>query len=201
MFSRKKVSNLKVVVIGTSGVGKTSIIESFFCGKSFDEHQQPTVGGNFIINKFTISDEEKVNLHVWDTGGQERFFALIPMYVRGANIVIFVWDASEPDTWRELVHKWLPLVQLHVGKCVLYYTLANKIDQINEEFYVPEVVSDYLNNMFFVSAKTKKGFEPFFNRLRIDIKDYCQRNLENSSEDEDEYVNLIKKKSRDRGCC
>jgi small GTP-binding protein len=196
-----------MVMIGSSGVGKTSIVERLFCGKCFNEEQQPTIGGNFIINKFPISEDNTVDIHVWDTGGQERFYALMPMYIRGANIVVFVWDVNEPDSWQDLVRKWLPLVRLYVGKSVLYYTLSNKIDHLSDDLHNLSDdlynLSDDLNNLsntFFISAKTKEGTKAFLYQLKADIENYYQQMSDLSSEEEDENVNLIQKNQRNR-CC
>ena len=76
--------SFKVVLVGSSGVGKTSIAKSFIHGR-FDINIDSTIGAAFHFRRIN-----GVALHLWDTAGQERYRSLIPMYVRGSNMIILV---------------------------------------------------------------------------------------------------------------
>jgi small GTP-binding protein len=75
-------ASAKLVLLGQSTVGKTSII-NVAEGGSFSEDQSATIGACFHIKKMKVGSTG-IKLHIWDTAGQERFRALAPMYYRGA---------------------------------------------------------------------------------------------------------------------
>jgi Ras-related protein Rab-7A len=71
-MSQYRKGFLKVVFIGDSGVGKTSILEVYKNGK-FHKSSKPTIGAEFLKKKVTFEDGSEVTLQLWDTAGQERF--------------------------------------------------------------------------------------------------------------------------------
>ena len=81
----------KVVMVGDSGVGKTSLVEKFYSG-GFNEAQHTTVGAAYVKCLVSLNDKTSVTLNLWDTAGQERFQSLIPLYLRNALGLIFVFD-------------------------------------------------------------------------------------------------------------
>ena len=89
-----KTFNIKCVTIGNSCVGKTSIIQSFLTNNISDTHDS-TIGASFVSKRFRNKEkDEELNLRIWDTAGQERYKSLIPMYLRGSNIAIIVYDIT-----------------------------------------------------------------------------------------------------------
>ena len=87
----------KVVIIGDSSVGKTSILFRFVFDK-FDEHNLPTLGAGFKTTKVPFEDEEGTSgyttLNLWDTAGQEKFDSLTKMYFKQAEAAIIVYDVT-----------------------------------------------------------------------------------------------------------
>ena len=84
----------KVVVIGDSGVGKTSLIQVFEHNK-FNATFKPTIGADFS-NKEIILEDRLVTLQIWDTAGQERFQSLGSAFYRGADCCVLVYDMTNP---------------------------------------------------------------------------------------------------------
>ena len=80
---------VKILLVGDSGVGKSSLLARFI-SDSFDE-QGPTVGVDFKLKHVDV-DGTRLKLTVWDTAGQERFRTLTSSYYRGAHGVVFVYD-------------------------------------------------------------------------------------------------------------
>ncbi|KAG1687807.1 Ras-related protein Rab-18 [Nymphon striatum] len=80
------LTTLKILIIGESGVGKSSLLLRFTDG-TFDSEQSATIGVDFKVKSLTL-DDNTVKLAIWDTAGQERFRTLTPSYYRGAQGVI-----------------------------------------------------------------------------------------------------------------
>lgn len=94
---------IKVVAIGDSGVGKTSLIQMFEQSK-FTDNFKPTIGADFS-NKEIVVDGRTVTLQIWDTAGQERYQSLGTAFYRGADCAFLVYDLT--NTWSfENIPNW-----------------------------------------------------------------------------------------------
>ncbi|KAH0791754.1 Ras family protein [Histomonas meleagridis] len=113
----------KIVLIGNSSVGKTSIITQFIYGSTSSEHQ-PTVGIDFF-SKTIQKDGQFVRLQIWDTAGQEKFHSLIPSYIRTSTVAIFVFDITSRTSFEEL-EKWYNMVTDLANPTLIF--VANKVD-------------------------------------------------------------------------
>ena len=118
---------VKIVLLGDSGVGKTSIINHFMTGKT-SESLKPTVGAAFVT-KNVVVDTHSLELRIWDTAGQEVYRGLAPMYYRSAQIAIIVFDVTNNpsyesvDYWVQELKKNLkgsPVIMICGNKCDLY---------------------------------------------------------------------------------
>jgi Ras-related protein Rab-7A len=108
MASRKKVL-LKVIILGDSSVGKTSLM-NMYVNKKFNNQYKATIGADFLTKEVMVThngDQRLVTMQIWDTAGQERFQSLGVAFYRGADACILVFDLTAPksfdnlDTWRE----------------------------------------------------------------------------------------------------
>ncbi|KAG1687808.1 Ras-related protein Rab-18 [Nymphon striatum] len=118
------LTTLKILIIGESGVGKSSLLLRFTDG-TFDSEQSATIGVDFKVKSLTL-DDNTVKLAIWDTAGQERFRTLTPSYYRGAQGVILesqIPDHKFPDSKfpnmkfliTKLNNRGLLNVKVHVG--------------------------------------------------------------------------------------
>ena len=98
------LTNLKILIIGESGVGKSSLLLRF-TDDQFDPDQEATIGVDFKV-KVINNNGNKVKLAIWDTAGQERFRTLTPSYYRGAQGAILVYDISSRESFQK-VEDWL----------------------------------------------------------------------------------------------
>ena len=89
---KSAINSYKVVILGDSCVGKTSIATQFSNG-TFSELQDSTIGAAYFTKTRTIDGKEK-RIEIWDTAGQERYHSLAPMYYRGAKAAIVVYDIT-----------------------------------------------------------------------------------------------------------
>eukprot|EP00486_Rosalina_sp_Unknown_P005122 CAMPEP_0201571468 /NCGR_PEP_ID=MMETSP0190_2-20130828/14244_1 /ASSEMBLY_ACC=CAM_ASM_000263 /TAXON_ID=37353 /ORGANISM="Rosalina sp." /LENGTH=218 /DNA_ID=CAMNT_0047996147 /DNA_START=63 /DNA_END=719 /DNA_ORIENTATION=- len=99
-MSFRKKSMLKVIVLGDSGVGKTSVLDRFVNSK-FDSRYKATIGADFLSKEVNV-DDTVVSMQVWDTAGQERFATLGVAFYRGADAVILVYDISDPISFKNI---------------------------------------------------------------------------------------------------
>eukprot|EP01129_Flabellula_baltica_P009858 TRINITY_DN40_c0_g2_i1.p1 TRINITY_DN40_c0_g2~~TRINITY_DN40_c0_g2_i1.p1 ORF type:complete len:203 (+),score=42.81 TRINITY_DN40_c0_g2_i1:112-720(+) len=98
-MSRRKVL-LKLIVLGESGVGKTSLLLRYVDNK-FTLATKSTIGADFLTKEIEV-DDQAVNLQIWDTAGQERFQGLGTTFYRGSDGAIFVFDVTRKETFDEL---------------------------------------------------------------------------------------------------
>lgn len=102
----------KVLVIGESETGKTSLVNRFVFHDFLAV--EPTVGVNFAQKVMTGRDGP-LNLSIWDLSGQDRFRFLMPRFCAGAAGVLLVFDLSRPSTLKAAAH-WLKIVSSHHGQ-------------------------------------------------------------------------------------
>jgi small GTP-binding protein len=91
---------LKIVFLGDSGVGKTTILGRYI-HRNFEQFTQPTVGTMFFCKKL-VKGDKTYELQIWDTAGQEKFRSITPIYFRDANGVILVCDVTNPSSFNSL---------------------------------------------------------------------------------------------------
>merc|ERR1711988_456201 len=96
---------MKVVVVGESGVGKSSVITKY-CEDAFHTVTNSTIGVDFRV-KLVDTETATIKVQLWDTAGQERFRSLTSSYYRMADGIIFLYDTSEPSTLDALEERWI----------------------------------------------------------------------------------------------
>jgi len=101
--NRKRVLVLKVIILGDSGVGKTSLMNQYV-NRKFTNQYKATIGADFLTKEVAV-DGQQVTLQIWDTAGQERFQSLGVAFYRGADCCALVYDLTEPKTF-ESMESW-----------------------------------------------------------------------------------------------
>ncbi|KAH9053709.1 ras-domain-containing protein [Lactarius vividus] len=98
---------VKLVVIGNSGVGKTSLRGQYVSG-GFSAGYRATIGADFIAKTVPhhSDSEQSVTLQIWDTAGQERFSSLSSAFFRGADAAVLMFDVNRPATLHALTRWW-----------------------------------------------------------------------------------------------
>jgi small GTP-binding protein len=125
MFTRKNVSDntFKVVTLGSSGVGKTSLMVRYV-KETFTLDEASTIGASFLKKK----EGESVVFEIFDTAGQERYESLAPLYYRSAQVAIIIYDITNRETWNR-AKRWFHTIE---NMPILIVILGNKVD-IGEE--------------------------------------------------------------------
>ncbi|KAM3580199.1 Ypt/Rab-type GTPase Rab7 [Umbelopsis sp. WA50703] len=99
MSGRKKVL-LKVIILGDSGVGKTSLMNQYV-NKKFSGQYKATIGADFLTKEVMVGDK-LVTMQIWDTAGQERFQSLGVAFYRGADCCVLVYDVNNTKSFESL---------------------------------------------------------------------------------------------------
>merc|ERR1711881_704780 len=132
MASRKKVL-LKVIILGDSSVGKTSLMNQFVHRK-FNGTYKATIGADFLTKEVSV-DERLVTMQIWDTAGQERFQSLGVAFYRGADCCVLVFDVNVAKTFENL-DSWRDEFLIQAGPKdpdnFPFVVLGNKIDLENQ---------------------------------------------------------------------
>lgn len=115
----------KVLIIGDSSVGKSSLLLQF-SDNSFSDNYVSTIGVDFKIRTVDI-DGRQVKLQIWDTAGQERFKSITANYYHGSNAIALVYDITDRKTFDNL-RKWIADVDRLATKEVCKLIVGNKVD-------------------------------------------------------------------------
>ena len=116
---------LKLIVVGNQNTGKSCILNRFV-NETFEENYQATIGLDFQSKNITIHDQD-VRLILYDTAGQEKFRSLIPMYIREAQIILFIYDVSDRESF-DSIPKWIQDVLDVKNTEPVLVLIGNKID-------------------------------------------------------------------------
>ncbi|XP_022971628.1 ras-related protein RABC1-like [Cucurbita maxima] len=117
----------KLLMIGDSGVGKSSLLLSF-TSDSFED-LSPTIGVDFKV-KYVTAGGKRLKLAIWDTAGQERFRTLTSSYYRGAQGIIMVYDVTRRETFTNLSEVWAKEIDLYsTNQDCIKMLVGNKVDK------------------------------------------------------------------------
>jgi small GTP-binding protein len=106
---------IKIILVGSSGVGKTSLINSYF-DQPPDTETSPTVAPAFVATSVRLDDKQVIDLHIWDTAGQERFQSIGGMFYRDSDVAFVCFDFSSLET----VADWTGRVRRQVPECIIF---------------------------------------------------------------------------------
>jgi len=153
----------KLVLLGESAVGKSSLVLRFVKGQ-FHEFQESTIGAAFLTQTVCL-DDTTVKFEIWDTAGQERYHSLAPMYYRGAQAAIVVYDITNADTF-ERAKTWVKELQRQASPNIVIALAGNKADLTTNRIVEYDEASAYAeeNSLLFMetSAKTALNVNDIF---------------------------------------
>ncbi|EAY22317.1 Ras family protein [Trichomonas vaginalis G3] len=154
----------RVILLGDSAVGKTSIINQYIYNSSGTDYKT-TIGIDYFTKNVNI-DGVPVRLQIWDTAGQEKFHAIIPSYIRNVSIVILVFDITQRQSF-DNVQKWYQIVT-DITK-PKFFLAGNKVDlELNREVtfkdakkYADSIGATYIET----SSRTPINITELFNQV------------------------------------
>ncbi|GFR23752.1 ras-related protein Rab-18 [Trichonephila clavata] len=129
------LTTLKILIIGESDVGKSSLLLRF-TDDVFDPGLAATIGVDFKVKTVSV-DGNKAKLAIWDTAGSERFRTLTPSYYRGAQGAILVYDVSNRQSFQKL-DQWLYELETYSTRTnIVKMLVGNKIDKVRKVIILP----------------------------------------------------------------
>lgn len=168
----------KVVILGDSSVGKTSLAHRFTTDE-FDTNLANTIGAAFITKDYQSTTKNKsLRFEIWDTAGQERYRSLTPMYYRNAKVALICYDLSNVDYSFSKARYWIDQLNLNNDsandneiKIMLVGTKRDLVDSTNSN-----VISDFKDENpkikhFITSSRTGEGITDIFDTVIDEIPD------------------------------
>jgi Ras-related protein Rab-22 len=209
----------KIVLLGETGVGKTSIITRYIAN-SFSQVVMTSTGSSFFSKKIEINENKRVKLQIWDTAGQEKYRSLAKIFYQSASVAILVYDVTLKRTFENLKEYWVGEIKANAPDDIILAIAANKSDDyINQEVNIQEAkdLAKSLNAIFVcTSAKLGNGIDDLFKMVAEKFIDpekniaesYMNKNeiLEQQNKIKLEEVrrkqqNYEKNKAKKRKCC
>ncbi|CAD8191514.1 unnamed protein product [Paramecium pentaurelia] len=166
MSNREYDYLFKLVIIGNSGVGKSSLLFRY-TEETFSENYISTIGVDFKFKTFKI-DGKGLKLQIWDTAGQERFRTITNTYYKGADAIVLVYDTTCLQSFEEIEKFWTDEIYKHAGKNTTILLIGNKSDLPNKAVTTTkaqEYAKEKLMLFYETSAKTSHGVSQAFEEL------------------------------------
>jgi len=148
----------RVILIGDSGVGKSSLLRKFTVG-SFAEVSDPTVGVDFFARLVRVDDATTIKLQLWDTAGQERFRSITKAYYRNSVGVLLVYDIADRVSF-EHVEQWMTESRRHIEPHQATFALVGcKLDHVDQRQVKVSEAKAFAktHNMEHFETSSKKG--------------------------------------------
>ena len=198
--------NFKIIIIGDSGVGKSSLLKRAVHNK-YDDSYQATIGFEFLLMHFKVNDL-KIKLQIWDTCGEEMYRSLVQGFYRNTSLAIIVYDINEKKSFSS-ADLWLKDLRQHTEAELPVFLVGNKTDL--ERNVTQEEAKDYMNKngmQFCTECSAKNGYnvkEIFFEAVKCLYNSYKKVQSMNNNTPMvnklklDSYNNLDNKKKKK--CC
>ena len=201
----------KVVIIGDSGVGKTSLLNRFVDDK-YEENRSVTIGIDTKIKTIFLPEYNKtIKLQLWDTAGQERYQSVTRSYYKGSLGALVVFAFDDLNSF-EHVRQWIRYLREYTTSCKTIVMIGNKSDIPPNERKVThkqghDMANEWNIEYLETSAKVGKGVnEAFVNMARSMVKKYEEEGMGSIKSDKKlfEYPRLAgdeDQKDNKKSCC
>ncbi len=185
MVNSSFVYPCKVILVGDSSVGKTTIISRYL--NLYNPNPISTTGASYSVKETLFENNIKISFEIWDTAGQEKYRSLNKIFYNNTNICFLVFDITERQSFDNILNFWYKEVfeynnNNYSSNNILFGIIANKIDlEKNINVKVDEIknFSDKIGADFILaSAKNGIGINEIFMKLG---KKFIEQNQKNSN--------------------
>ncbi|MHA1836168.1 MAG: Rab family GTPase [Candidatus Odinarchaeia archaeon] len=166
----------KVLLLGDSAVGKTTLVNRFIQGK-FSSDYKMTIGVDIMSKNINLNGNEVV-LSIWDIAGQDRFRSFRSVFYRGASGALLIFDLTRTSSFENLTN-WIDELHSYTKVGIPKIIIGNKLDLVNMRMVKKEdgiKLAQQYNSMYLeTSAKTGEGVDEAFKKLAaLSIKE-CKK--------------------------
>ena len=188
----------KVILVGPSGVGKTSLLNTYITG-TFDKNSTPTVSPTAIQVSITLDNQISVELALWDTAGQEKFQSISQMFYRGSNLAIICVLSSQISE----IEKWVQNIREIIPECIILLAftkvdLLSTEEQVNSMQKVHPILTQFnIQEAFLTSSTTGEGITMLFAAAAQAIYSVKQKSFELTTQS----VDIQTTEKKDNKCC
>ena len=156
----------KTILVGDSGVGKTTIIGRYI--NKYNPNEKATIGASFT-NKSEKVDGKDIIFEIWDTAGQERFRSINSIFYQDAYICIMVYDITNKTSFDSLKEYWYDAVKKDASENIIFHVAGNKIDLFEDEQVERNDVKEYCDTIdsdySFISATENTYIDDLFKKI------------------------------------
>ena len=168
MSENEEERDIKIILLGETGVGKTSIINRYI-NNEFNNEAPSTLGASFATKEVKM-DKIKYLVNVWDTSGQEKYHSVTNLFINGSNIVILVYSIDSQISFDGLDYWYNTIKEKLEGDKYILAVIGSKGDLYEKEIIPEEKAKKFAEekNAIFriVSAKEdSEGINKLFNHL------------------------------------
>ena len=198
-MSNEDIADVKLVLIGESGVGKSSIIKQFST-HVFDPDMDASISNKVIVKTLELKDIGKtIKLNIWDTAGQEKYRSIAKIFYKDAKIIVLVYSITNKESFETLKNYWYQEVKSTAYPDVILAVVGNKHDLYNQSQIPDEEAkswADSIGAIFqFTSAKSNNGIDLLFENL---AKKFFDPEFDYKKQDEEEKkIYEMKKKEKE----
>ena len=190
--------SIKVVLVGESGVGKTSIIQQF-TAKKFDPHRETSLSAQFISKTVNFQDLGKeIKFDIWDTVGQEKYRSLAKIFYKDAKVIVFVYDITTEYSFNELKNYWYEETRSNTDGSPILAVVGNKIDLYKDQKVSNNDGKEFAEKIGAIfqttSAQSDSGISTLFYNIG---KTYLIPNFDYRATDKTAKENFMKKKQEE----
>ena len=204
MMDSQDDNELKVILLGEAGVGKTNLI-NISTGGQFNENEQSSSNSTFSMKKLTVKGKSYA-IKLWDTIGQEKLRHLTKLFYNDSKIVIFVYDKANKKSY-EALNYWNDEIDTVLGDDVKFIkaVVGNKED-LDEEEVDENEAREFAKSIKakFTMASAKKNGKRFINFLEELLGDYISKNKDKLNKGKDKLIldkDSQRKNVKDKNCC
>ena len=213
MVNSSLVYPCKVILVGDSSVGKTTIISRYL--NLYNPNPISTTGASYSVKETLFENNIKISFEIWDTAGQEKYRSLNKIFYNNTNICFLVFDITERQSFDNILNFWYKEVfeynnNNYSSNNILFGVIANKIDLEKDINVKVDEIKNFSNKIgadyILASAKNGIGINEIFMKLG---KKFIEQNQKNSNNIISNKPNQLKledfvidqKVSKRKKCC